>query len=135
MSPYIFVLCLERLSQFIELMVDHKLWIPIKIARNGPPLSHLCFADDLILFAKATREQVRIIKGVLELFCKISGQKINQNKSCIFFSKNVSNSCQHELSSLMGFQLTNNLGRYLGVPFLHERAKALDFQFILDHMS
>ena len=40
-----------------------------------------------------------------------------------------------ELSNQFGFHLIRNLGRYLGVPLLHERCKALDFQFVLDRMS
>lgn len=72
-SPYIFVLCMERLSQLINLTVDCELWKPIKLARNGPHLSHLCFVDDIILFAKATSDQVLVIKGILDLFSRSSG--------------------------------------------------------------
>ena len=57
-SPYIFVLCIERLSQMISLAVENKIWEPIQLSRSSPTLSHLCFADDLVLFAKASMEQV-----------------------------------------------------------------------------
>lgn len=52
-SPYIFVLCIERLSQLIFILVDQKKWQPIRLNINGPHLSHLRFADDLILFGEA----------------------------------------------------------------------------------
>lgn len=48
MSPYVFVLCMERLSQAINLHVNKGHWKAIKLGRSGPLLSHLFFADDLI---------------------------------------------------------------------------------------
>ena len=72
-SPYSFVLCLERLSQFIDLLVDNGVWEPIRIARNGPRLSHLCFGDDLILFARASLEHVQVIKEALDILYRSSG--------------------------------------------------------------
>lgn len=62
LSPYIFVLCMERLSQLISLAVEQHFWKPICLSRNGPPLSHLCFADDLILFGEASLYQAKVIK-------------------------------------------------------------------------
>ena len=51
------------------------------------------------------------------------------------FSKNVGHTRCEELSNLFGFCHTSNLGRYLGVPFLYERCKVSDFQFIIDRMT
>ena len=34
LSPYIFVLCIERLSHLINLTVQNKLWKPFKVARK-----------------------------------------------------------------------------------------------------
>ena len=85
LSPYIFVLCIEKLSQLISLVVSHNVWEPITLSTRGPKISHLYFVDDLVLFAKASVDQVQVIKGILDLFCKSFGQKVNLNKSCIFF--------------------------------------------------
>lgn len=60
-SPYLFVLCIERLFHLINLYVDKKFWKPIQLVRRGPFLSHLAFADDLILFAEASIDQVEVI--------------------------------------------------------------------------
>ena len=59
------------------------------ITRGGPRLSHLYFANDLIMFAKVSVEQVQVIKRALEIFCQSSGHKINFGKSCVFFLKNI----------------------------------------------
>ncbi|CAA7025018.1 unnamed protein product [Microthlaspi erraticum] len=68
LSPYLFVLCLERLCHLVEEAIAAKRWKPIRLSRGGPELSHVCFADDLILFAEASVAQVRVIRGVLEKF-------------------------------------------------------------------
>ena len=36
---------------------------------------------------------------------------------------------------MFGFRLTKNLGKYLGVPLLHEKCKVSDFQYIFDIMN
>ena len=72
-SPYIFVLCIERLSQLINKAVNHGFWKPIQLSRNDPKLSHLCFADDLILLLEVRMDQVEIIRQCLDAFCTNSG--------------------------------------------------------------
>ena len=62
-----------------------------------------------------------MIKGILDMLCHSSGQKVNLNKSCVFFSKNVHMNGRLELSSALGMRLTADLGKYLGVPLFHER--------------
>ncbi|KAL4314705.1 hypothetical protein AHAS_Ahas15G0111800 [Arachis hypogaea] len=67
MSPYLFILCVERLSQIISVEVNHKLWEPIVLNRGGPELSQLSFADDILLSGKAFLDQVEIVKGKVTL--------------------------------------------------------------------
>ena len=52
LSPYIFVLCIERLSHRINQAVSDGRWCPIRLSQNGVPLTHLFFADDLLLVIK-----------------------------------------------------------------------------------
>lgn len=87
LSPYLFVLCLERLCHMIGRSIAAKEWKPICLLRGRPRLSHIYFADDLILFYEALVSQVWVIRRVLEKFCVASGQKVSLQKS---FSNNVS---------------------------------------------
>ena len=43
LSPYIFVLCIERLSHGISQAVGDGSWKPIRLAKHGTPLTHLFF--------------------------------------------------------------------------------------------
>ena len=58
LSPCLFMLCMERLCHLIDEAVGEKRWKPIRLSRGGPELSHICFADDLILFSEASVTQV-----------------------------------------------------------------------------
>lgn len=134
-SPYLFVLCMERLCHLIGKSIVDKKWKPIKLSRGGPELSHVCFADDLILFAEASVAQIRIIRGVLETFCTASGQKVSLEKSKIFFSDNVSRELGKEISDESGISSTRDLGKYLGMPVLQRRMNKETFSTVIERVT
>jgi hypothetical protein len=113
-SPYLFVLCIERLSHLINLAVEHELWDPIKLARDGLQLSHLVFADDLVLLGEASMKNVGIFNYILSNFCSSSGQKVSHEKSRIFFSKNVTQNDRVQISRSLGFHRTEGCVLCLG---------------------
>lgn len=65
LSSYLFVLCMERLAIVIQDAVDRGDWLPVPISRNGPAISHLFFADDVFLFAKAKVSQMHLLHTFL----------------------------------------------------------------------
>src|ERR1044072_328282 len=84
LSPYLFVLCMERLAILIQDAVDLGRWLPVSIANAGPAISHLFFADDVLLFSKASFPQMHMIHKLLSDFCMASGLRINVAKSRAF---------------------------------------------------
>lgn len=44
-------------------------------------------------------------------------------------------SIRNSICQASGFQVTNDLGKYLGVPILHEKINRRSFQFILDKVD
>ncbi|XP_019172460.1 PREDICTED: uncharacterized protein LOC109167844 [Ipomoea nil] len=121
MSPAIFVLCMERLSQLIDSKAKDRTWKGIQLVPNGPILTHLCFVDDMILFMEATHDQVEVVKDCLECFCKASGQRVSLGMSQVFFSKSTDQGLADEIVNRLNIERTNDLGKYLGVPALHGR--------------
>ena len=128
------MLCVEQLSNIIKHSVEQGEWHPLPISNNGPLVSHLMFADDMVLFAEATEEQLDVIINCLTVFCNASGQKVNFLKSSLFVSPNVSTSTASRLSSKSGIPLVSDLGRYLGVPSLHGRVSQVQFRGLVDDM-
>lgn len=116
----------------IEKEVQDQNWKPIKLSRDGPPVSHLFFADDLLLFGEASAGQISTMLKCLRVFCEALGQKVLASKSRMLFSRNVHHSRATELSELAGFGLTSDLGKYLGVPLLHNRKKRETYNYLLE---
>lgn len=67
LSPYLFVLCMEKLSHIISNSVLKKDWRAIRAAKSGPLISHLFFADDLIFFGEASIKQAETMKQFLDI--------------------------------------------------------------------
>lgn len=87
-SPYLFVLCLERLAHCIEDSVAVGTWKPMGFGRDGgPKISHLFFADDILLVSEASHEQLGEAKRILDLFCSVSRVESESSQVCsVFFS-------------------------------------------------
>ena len=117
--PYLFVLCMDYLGQLIEEKCSENLWQPVKASQNGLAFSHLFFADDLILFAKANSVNCSVIRDVLDTFCSFSGQTVSETKSWVYFSPNVDGDTRESLCNILGFASTPFLGRYLGFLLKH----------------
>ena len=126
---------MERLGHLIQHSIEMASWKPIKHSCTGPNLSHLFFADDLILSAEASVEQINIVMDCLNLFCQASRQQVSLQKSSIFFSKNVDPTLVTNISSISGIPTTSNLGKYLGAPSIHGRTHQGLFQPILDKIG
>lgn len=122
LSPYIFVICIDKLSHIIVEAISKKEWSPMRVGRSGPEISHLMFADDLLLFSEASKNHVEQVMNCLNKFCTMFGQKVSGEKTSIFFSKNVRQEIRQEICISTGFKNTTNLGDYLGAPIIHGRA-------------
>ena len=135
LSPYLFILCMEKLSVAINSAVNQGRWEPIQITNTGPQLSHLLFADDVLLFTKAKRSQFHFIHNLFERFSRASGLKINISKSRAYYSSGTPQGKITNLTTISGIQSTTSIGKYLGFPMLHGRPKKSDFNFIIEKMQ
>ncbi|WCJ44055.1 RNA binding RNA-directed DNA polymerase [Euphorbia peplus] len=111
---------------------DNGSWKPLCFGSTQLPISHLFFADNLILFSKASVDQAIIIKQCLHDFCVASGHKVSDSKSHIFFSENTLPDTRKDILNVIPFSPTTNLGKYLGVPLLHSRITKNTYQYIVD---
>ena len=84
-----FIPCNECLSseysnkELVKQAKNPKNHIGIPTHRNGPRIPFLVFANDCIIFAKASQNACNNINGILQKFCALSGQLVNFHKSTI----------------------------------------------------
>ncbi|GJZ70725.1 hypothetical protein Tco_0634576, partial [Tanacetum coccineum] len=83
-------------------------------------LTHLCFADDLMIFSHGYRDSVAIIKSAMEDFSRSSSLKPSLEKSWVFFG-NVSVQAQNAILEVLPFSVGVLPIKYLGVPLLSLR--------------
>jgi len=126
---------MERLSQLIEQSNNVGQWKAIQLTRGGTNLTHLMFADDVVLFGEASKAQALVIKTCLQQFCEASGQKVSAQKSRIFFSPNTNEATMAEVCSTLGIEHTNDPGRYLGVPVINGRVTSAMFQDVITRVE
>ncbi len=90
LSPYLFLLCAEGLHALIkQAEVQGELQV-VSICRRGPQITHLFFADDSLLFSRASPSDVAKIQEILSVYKKASGQQVNRDKTTIFFNEGTS---------------------------------------------
>ncbi|KAH1040733.1 hypothetical protein J1N35_042476 [Gossypium stocksii] len=114
--------------------IDIGRWKPIQLSRTGPTISHLFFADGLVIFCKAQVVQARLLKNILNRFCEVLEHRVSTRKSNIYFSNGINNEVRNQIVQLFGFQEVQNLGNYLGVPLLHNRVTKSTFSFVIDNI-
>ncbi|XP_058775278.1 uncharacterized protein LOC131649534 [Vicia villosa] len=135
MSPYLFVLCMDKLSHLIEHAINEKHWKSFQLGRNGVSILHLMFADDLLIFGEANKAQLNCVKATLETFCSMSGQEISAEKSSILFSDNVPRRIRNQLTHISGFRETQSFDKYLGIPLKGKANRKQDFQYVVDQVA
>jgi hypothetical protein len=99
----------------------------VKISRNAPPVSHLLFADDLIIFSRANKFEATTIRSCLQKFSAWSGQTINEAKLAVHFSRNFRGLARDEVCATLNIQHSFNQNSHLGLPSFIHRSKRLAF--------
>ena len=77
LSPYLFLLCTEGLSSLIKKAVDDGVMEGLVVCRGGPRLSHLFFADNSLIFCKASLEECNSLQRILIVYEQAFGQQLN----------------------------------------------------------
>ncbi|CAJ2648490.1 unnamed protein product [Trifolium pratense] len=78
LCPFLFLLAAEGLHVLMEAMVDYNLFTGYSVGNIVPvSVSHLRFADDMLLMGTKSWANVRALRVVLVLFETMSGLKVN----------------------------------------------------------
>ncbi|XP_043721016.1 uncharacterized protein LOC122668529 [Telopea speciosissima] len=130
LSPYLFTLAMEAFSGIMRrLEIDGQ--IKLLPRCKSFHLSHLIFADDLMIFVKGNCDSISASLGGLDEFAALFGLQLNKSKSSIILGGLIQASSL-ELLDLTGFSKTKLPIRYLRVPLVFGRLSMKDCSPILD---
>ncbi|XP_020703267.1 uncharacterized protein LOC110114659 [Dendrobium catenatum] len=127
LSPYLYIMCSQLMSNSLEQRGQS---LGIQLSPRGPRITHLMYADDVLIFSHASKVLAKTLKPIVEDFCKWTGQRINVNKSQIIFSQSVSYPMKKKLAKVFGFKVVKELN-YLGTKISLNRLRVAGFQDLL----
>lgn len=125
LSPYFFVICMNVLSKMLDEAASRNL-IGFHPKCKNIGITHLCFADDLMVFIERTRRSVEGILKVFEEFNRMSCLKISLEKSTLFMAGFLDQK-KEEIMNHFPFASGNLPVRYLGLPLLTKNMTVTDF--------
>lgn len=135
LSPYLFILCAEGLTYLLSNAENDGRLHGCRVARGAPPITHLFFADDSLIFFKANKREAEVVKECLKRYERASGQAVNLHKSCATFSSNTSNEQREEVCGIIGVDQSADFGKYLGLPSFIGRNRTKIFAFVENKVS
>ncbi|KAL9691162.1 hypothetical protein QQ045_011581 [Rhodiola kirilowii] len=135
LSTYLFIICAEWLGRSLEGGRDSNRVHGIRIARDVPLVSHLFFADDRLVYLKADVDEARQLKEILNKYERLSGQKINIEKSEMVCSRNTEDGLKESIINLLGIKVVEKHSKYLGLPIVIGLNKREVFKFLKERMQ
>ncbi|KAK9195728.1 hypothetical protein WN943_003853 [Citrus x changshan-huyou] len=79
-------------------------------------ISHLLFADDNLIFARASVEDCKQLKKVFDCYALASGQVFNYEKSSMSFSGKIQAERIAAIKDIFQLNVVSRHGNYLGLP-------------------
>ncbi|XP_013601807.1 PREDICTED: uncharacterized protein LOC106309313 [Brassica oleracea var. oleracea] len=133
LSSYLFVIAMNILSIMLNNAADD-LRIKYHHKCSSSRLTHLCFADDLLIFIDGSIDSVQNVLQVLKEFELRSGLAVTVQKSCFFASGLI----QQEVDSIKASTgMPNGLlpVRYLGVPLCTKKLTLSNCEVLIQQVK
>ena len=90
-------------------------------------MTHLAYADDVVIFTSSVKASVKLVKGVVDGYCGVPGQKVNCQKSCFFVHPTLPPQCRAMIGVVTGFSYKIFPCKYLGSPLFIGRHRTSYF--------
>ncbi|PKU78543.1 Putative ribonuclease H protein [Dendrobium catenatum] len=131
LSPYLFAIIMDGLSSLFDLATANNSFQAIKAGRCE--VSHLMFADDLLVFSTATTTNAHAINSILKDFAAVSGLTVNPLKSSILLSNNTL--VADEICHILNIQQATSPIKYLGLPIFYRKLRLNDFNPLIQKIT
>ncbi|XP_010473202.1 PREDICTED: uncharacterized protein LOC104752695 [Camelina sativa] len=132
LSPYLFVICMNFLTRMLDKAAVAREFSYHPQCRKMQ-LTHLCFADDILVFSDGTAQSIERILKIFADFAVCSGLTISLEKSTIFMA-GISPQKRSAILSQFPFTSGDLPVRYLGLPLLTKRMSRNDYLPLIERI-
>ncbi|KAE8732331.1 hypothetical protein F3Y22_tig00002237pilonHSYRG01790 [Hibiscus syriacus] len=133
LSPYLFVMVINFLSSLLDAAIRNDIF-RFHPRCNRISFTHLCFADDLLLFYHGSLDSMMGVLSILDKFYDLSGLKLNAMKTKIF-TCGVPGGELEQIRIATGFRVGQLPVRYLGVPLVTRKLSGTDCRALLEKIK
>lgn len=131
LSPFLFVLAQQVLTINLNQWIQQGQIIPYQQGRNVLPISHLLYADDVLIFSNGSNRSITAPMELLHTYERSSGQLINVEKSGFYIWAKAERRAV-PISNITGIPRRNFPFTYLGVPMFIGRPKIVYFEHMVE---
>jgi hypothetical protein len=124
------MLCEGAMSSLLHQEVREGRVIEVLITRGGTSINYLFFANDSLMFCRANLHTWGKLQAILDSYEAALGQKINRDKTLIFFSRITIENARHIILNEARVSATFRYEKYLGLPPLIGRSRVSTFNSI-----
>ncbi|GJU19094.1 RNA-directed DNA polymerase, eukaryota, reverse transcriptase zinc-binding domain protein [Tanacetum coccineum] len=134
LSPYLFTIVMEVFNLILKQRISEEKNFKYHLGCKKLLITHLCFADDLLVLCHGDTTSVKVIKQALEDFSKISGLYPNLGKSTIFCGS-IDDVTIARILNILPFKRGKLPVRYLGVPLVAKQLGVNDCKSLVDKVK
>lgn len=134
-SPALFTIFLDVLSRILATAEAAGRLHGIKVSRTSPRITHLMYADDLVIYEPATTQEAEAAIGCLQQDCDWTGQAINWQKSQVHFSCNTPSTLKGAICNILKMKECQHQSTYLGHTFCNFHSKTITFKGVMESMA
>ncbi|KAH9724450.1 reverse transcriptase domain-containing protein [Citrus sinensis] len=116
LSLYLFLICVEAFSNLLMQAERQNLIYGLRFGQEIS-ITHLLFADDSLIFARASTNECNQLKALFDSYASASGQIFKYEKSSLFFGgSKVSEQQAETIKNIFQLNVVSRHERYLGLP-------------------
>ncbi|CAH1428815.1 unnamed protein product [Lactuca virosa] len=134
LSPYLFTLVMEVFNLILKRCIRENEGFKYHWRCHAQNLTHLCFADDLMLFCHGNSRSIKIIKDAMDEFAGVAGLIPNLATSHIFFG-NVREPLKKSILDILPFVEGKFPMKYLGIPLICTRLFKRDCKSLVEKVK
>ncbi|KAH0722879.1 hypothetical protein KY290_005535 [Solanum tuberosum] len=132
-SPFLFAIAIKYLSRLLQNLKDTREFkFHPRCGKLGT--SHMCFADDLLLFSRGDLASITMIQQCFNEFSKASGLLANLGKRSVYFG-GVSLAEEVQILTRLRFSRGEFPFNYLGIPLSTQKITLIQWKPLITRIT